>query len=134
MSHPTIQSRNSDQGPFTPISDCSHKFKEDGSCGHPSNITPECHVLACPRIHARIARAFECESDYVYHYSAEVWVRSEERLSDGTFKWHTPLATDEDFNRVREAVALQYEPPVSPKKIHLRSLTLISAPGMVGAE
>jgi hypothetical protein len=36
---------------FTPINDCEHKDKEDGCCSHPKNMTPECHVDACPRLH-----------------------------------------------------------------------------------
>lgn len=43
---------------FTPIADCSHKNPEDGCCSHPKNMTPECHVGACPRLHRRILKAF----------------------------------------------------------------------------
>lgn len=39
---------------FTPINDCEHKDPEDGCCSHPKNMTPECHVMACPRLHPRI--------------------------------------------------------------------------------
>lgn len=39
---------------FTPITDCEHKNAEDGCCSHPKNMTPECHVAACPRLHRRI--------------------------------------------------------------------------------
>lgn len=43
---------------FTPITDCEHKDKEDGCCHHPQNMTPECHVNACPRLHRRIVSRF----------------------------------------------------------------------------
>lgn len=36
---------------FTPINDCEHKDAQDGCCSHPKNMTPECHVNACPRLH-----------------------------------------------------------------------------------
>ena len=39
---------------FTPITDCSHKDHDDGCCHHPKNMTPECHVHACPRLHRNI--------------------------------------------------------------------------------
>jgi hypothetical protein len=39
---------------FTPIKDCEHKDPVDGCCSHPKNMTPECHVGACPRLHRRI--------------------------------------------------------------------------------
>lgn len=43
---------------FTPIEDCEHKDPEDGCCHHPKNMTPECHVGACPRLHRRIYQAW----------------------------------------------------------------------------
>lgn len=39
---------------FTPIIDCEHKDAVDGCCSHPKNMTPECHISACPRLHPRI--------------------------------------------------------------------------------
>lgn len=39
---------------FTPITDCEHKDQQDGCCSHPKNMTPECHVAACPRLHQRL--------------------------------------------------------------------------------
>lgn len=39
---------------FTPIADCEHKDPIDGCCRNPKNMTPECHVAACPRLHRRI--------------------------------------------------------------------------------
>jgi len=45
---------------WTPINDCSWKDEEDGTCCHPRNITPECHIGCCPRIHLKIAKKFEC--------------------------------------------------------------------------
>lgn len=39
---------------FTPIADCEHKDPVDGTCRNPKNMTPECHVGACPRLHPRI--------------------------------------------------------------------------------
>jgi hypothetical protein len=32
----------------TPIQNCVYKDAEDGTCGHESNMTPECHQWACP--------------------------------------------------------------------------------------
>lgn len=29
--------------------DCPDKDREDGTCGHESNLTPECHEGTCPR-------------------------------------------------------------------------------------
>ncbi len=43
---------------FTPIKDCEHKDADDGCCHHPKNMTPECHVGACPRLHQRIYDAW----------------------------------------------------------------------------
>lgn len=43
---------------FTPITDCEHKDPQDGCCSHPKNMTPECHVGACPRLHRRIYDAW----------------------------------------------------------------------------
>lgn len=34
----------------TPIPGCEFKNREDGCCSHPKNMTPECHINACPRI------------------------------------------------------------------------------------
>ncbi len=31
-----------------PVKSCGFVIREDGSCGHPSNITPECHEHVCP--------------------------------------------------------------------------------------
>lgn len=30
------------------IAACPHKDKDDGTCAHPENPTPECHEGACP--------------------------------------------------------------------------------------
>jgi hypothetical protein len=43
---------------YTPITDCEHKDAADGCCHHPKNMTPECHVGACPRLHRRIYDAW----------------------------------------------------------------------------
>jgi hypothetical protein len=43
---------------FTPITDCEHKEADDGCCHHPKNMTPECHVNACPRLHKNIVKEF----------------------------------------------------------------------------
>ena len=43
---------------YTPIKDCEHKDADDGCCHHPKNMTPECHVGACPRLHRRIYDAW----------------------------------------------------------------------------
>ena len=39
---------------LTPIKDCSYQDREDGCCGHDSNMTPECHHGACPRLSGEI--------------------------------------------------------------------------------
>lgn len=44
---------------YTPITDCEHKDAVDGCCSHPKNMTPECHVDACPRLHSRLRRAYD---------------------------------------------------------------------------
>jgi len=51
-----IEGHDGDNCPvvFTPIKDCEHKDAVDGCCHHPRNMTPECHVGACPRLHRRI--------------------------------------------------------------------------------
>jgi len=33
---------------ITPIQNCTSKDPDDGTCGHPDNITPECHQHICP--------------------------------------------------------------------------------------
>jgi len=33
---------------ITPIQNCTWKDPDDGTCGHPDNITPECHQHICP--------------------------------------------------------------------------------------
>lgn len=30
------------------IASCPHKTPDEGLCGHPTNMTPECHEAACP--------------------------------------------------------------------------------------
>lgn len=42
---------------YTPIIDCEHKDAVDGCCSHPKNMTPECHVNACPRLHRLLWQA-----------------------------------------------------------------------------
>lgn len=44
---------------FTPITDCEHKDAEDGCCKHPHNMTPECHVNACPRLNRKLERIYD---------------------------------------------------------------------------
>jgi len=44
---------------FTPIVDCEHKDAEDACCHHPRNMTPECHVDACPRLHPRLRAIYD---------------------------------------------------------------------------
>lgn len=39
---------------FKPIIDCEFADPKDGCCSHPKNMTPECHVAACPRLHRRV--------------------------------------------------------------------------------
>lgn len=33
---------------ITPIQNCTSKDPDDGTCGHPDNMTPECHQHICP--------------------------------------------------------------------------------------
>jgi hypothetical protein len=42
---------------YTPITDCEFKDPVDGCCTNSKNMTPECHVAACPRLHRRIKAA-----------------------------------------------------------------------------
>jgi hypothetical protein len=56
---------------FTPITDCEHKDAADGCCHHPKNITPECHVDACPRIHPRLCLI------YAAHFAPRSTCRTE---------------------------------------------------------
>lgn len=42
---------------YTPIKDCEFKNAEDGCCSHPKNMTPECHVNACPRLNPKLQSA-----------------------------------------------------------------------------
>jgi len=44
---------------FTPIPDCTFKDDADGCCRHSGNITPECHVDACPRLHPRLRAIYD---------------------------------------------------------------------------
>lgn len=44
---------------FRPIVDCEHADTVDGCCNHPKNLTPECHVGACPRLDKRIRDNWE---------------------------------------------------------------------------
>lgn len=41
---------------FKPIIDCVHANTLDGTCEHSENMTPECHVGACPRLDPRVGR------------------------------------------------------------------------------
>ncbi len=43
---------------WTPIEDCKYQDKEDGTCTHDGQVTPECHVFACPRLHPLIEKLF----------------------------------------------------------------------------
>lgn len=43
--------------PFLPYgADCPHQHKEDGTCGHEKNTTPECHEDACPLVPTDVSR------------------------------------------------------------------------------
>lgn len=44
---------------FRPIEDCEHVAKVDGTCAHPGNLTPECHVCACPRLDRRLRNIWD---------------------------------------------------------------------------
>lgn len=47
----------------TPIKNCSNQDQEDGTCRHPNNMTPECHVFVCPRISQPIRNVFDSVDD-----------------------------------------------------------------------
>lgn len=43
---------------FKPILECEFADPVDGCCSHPKNMTPECHVNACPRLDNRVWKGF----------------------------------------------------------------------------
>jgi hypothetical protein len=48
-----------------PIKDCQYA-QDDGCCGYPDTLTPECHVWACPRLEPWIEKAIEvCQDTYI---------------------------------------------------------------------
>ena len=47
---------------FRPIVDCEHADTVDGCCNHPKNLTPECHVGACPRLDKRVRDKWEAST------------------------------------------------------------------------
>lgn len=49
-----------------PIVACEHADPEDGTCRHPKNMTPECHVFACPKISPVVKRVAEIAHDITF--------------------------------------------------------------------
>lgn len=47
---------------FKPIIDCEHADTVDGCCNYPKNLTPECHVGACPRLDKRVRDNWEAST------------------------------------------------------------------------
>jgi hypothetical protein len=52
-----------EDGLVVPIIDCTHKDANDGTCAHPRNMTPECHVNACPRLALALCDAMKIKRD-----------------------------------------------------------------------
>lgn len=106
---------------FAPIIDCGHKCKEDGTCAHPDNMTPECHIGACPRLDRRIEKMAD-RAEKAEHYQRITQKAREDdrhRLQQKCSDWGTywrasdahgvKLTTDQAVELLQDALGVEVE-------------------------